>query len=180
MFYLKSLYTWDLVKDRIKTTQSIQEVGDWQFLQLGHYTEESPLSVVQGDKVKIEFQETDISYIAGNGFQLSYNFTDQKFEPTQLDDLFLSEIRFKTKCSNQNGYASVVVEVPTALFNPVQGETFGVPKGAGVEQFISLDGCVFVGQEMISNGFEVYFEAGDGDFDVYDISLLSSRLGSGK
>ncbi|AUR91469.1 hypothetical protein NVP1161O_027 [Vibrio phage 1.161.O._10N.261.48.C5] len=180
MFYSRSLYIWDLVKDRIKTTQSIQEVGDWQFIQLGNYTEVSPLNVTQGNKVKITFQEADISYTAGNGFKLSYNFTDQKFEPTQLNDLFFSEIRFKTKCSKQNGHASVQVEVPTATFSPVQATTFGIPKAANVEQFISLDGGMFVGQEMVDNGFEIYFEAEDGNFEIYDVSFLSSRLGSGK
>ncbi|CAH9011991.1 hypothetical protein VP424E501_P0025 [Vibrio phage 424E50-1] len=53
------------------------------------------------------------------------------------------------------------------------------PKGAGVEQFVSLDGGIFIGQDVIDNGFEINFTAGDGNFDIYDISILSSRVGSG-
>jgi hypothetical protein len=36
------------------------------------------------------------------------------------------------------------------------------------------------GQEMIDNGFEINFTAGFGNFEIYDISILSCRLGGDK
>ncbi|CAH9012148.1 conserved hypothetical protein [Vibrio phage 501E54-1] len=164
---------------RIKSLESIHAIGDWQFIQLGHYTSASPWEINQGNTDKLTFQESDITYIAGNGLEVNYDYTDQLFRPQQLNDLYFSEIRFKAKCSKQNGYADVTIDVPTFTFNPLQGETFGIPKGASVEQFISLDGGIFIGQEVIDNGFEINFTAGDGNFEIYDISILSSRIGSG-
>ncbi|CAM0043168.1 hypothetical protein VPHK406_0028 [Vibrio phage K406] len=165
---------------RTKPLDGLHDLGEWQFLQLGHYTEASPWSVTQGTTEKLTFQESDISYIEGNGLAVSYDYTDQLFKPQQLRDIFLSEIRFKCKCTNQNGYADVRVDVPNFVYSPVQGETFGIPKGAGVEQFVSLDGAIFIGQDLIDNGFEINFTAGDGNFQIYDISILSCRIGSGK
>jgi hypothetical protein len=162
------------------SAKSLAETGDWQFLQLGHYTTGSPWVVNEGVTDKLTFQEVDITYSAGNGLEINYDFTQQLFLPQQLDDIYFSEIRFKTRCSRQNGYADVRVDVPTATFNPVQGSTFGIPRGSGVEQFVSLDGGIFVGQEMIDNGFEINFTAGFGNFEIYDISILSCRLGGDK
>ena len=168
-----------LTKKRV-SAKSIVQTGDWQFLQLGHYTTLVPWQITEGATAKLGFQSTDITYTAGNGLEINYDYTNQLFRPQQLDDLYFSEIRFKTRCSKQNGYADVQVDVPTATFNPVQGSTFGIPRGAGVEQFVSIDGGIFVGQEMIDNGFEINFTAGNGDFEVYDVSILTCRMGGDK
>jgi hypothetical protein len=162
------------------SAQSIVQSGDWQFIQLGHYTSASPWTVNQGITDKLTFQEADITYTAGNGLEINYDYTAQLFRPQQLNDLYLSEIRFKTRCSAQNGYADISADIPNATFSQVAGSTFGIPKGAGVEQFVSLDGGIFVGQEMIDNGFEINFTAGSGNFEIYDVSILSCRIGGNK
>lgn len=176
---LRSLFLRDASTGRQVTTKSIQEVGDWNFFQLGNYTEASPLSVAEGNSSVISFQESDITFTDGNGLTINYDYDNQLFKPTQIGDLFKSEIRFKCKCSLQNGYADVKAQVPNFTYNPIQGETFGIPKGANVEQFVSLTGGIFVGQDLLTNGFEVVFTAGSGDFEVYDVSFLTCRVGSG-
>lgn len=162
------------------STGKLAEIGDWQFLQLAHYTSVAPWTVTQGNTEKLTFQESDISFTAGVGLEINYDYVDQLFKPTRLNDLYFSEIRFKTRCSNQNGYGDVRVDVPTATFSPIQSSTIGIPKGAGVEQFVSLDGSIYIGQEVIDNGFEINFTAGSGNFEIYDVSLLSCRVGSGR
>ncbi|AHK11531.1 hypothetical protein S140_124 [Shewanella sp. phage 1/40] len=162
------------------SAKSLAETGDWQFLQLGHYTTGSPWVVNEGVTDKLTFQEVDITYSAGNGLEINYDYAAQLFLPRQLGDLFLTEIRFKAKCSAQNGYADLLVTSPSFLYNPVTGSTFSVPKGAGVEQFITVNGSIFVGDEVRTNGFEVKIQAGSGNFSIYDVSILSCRLGGDK
>ncbi|CAH9011880.1 conserved hypothetical protein [Vibrio phage 424E50-1] len=164
---------------RIKSLESIHAIGDWQFIQLVHYTSASPWAINQGNTNKLTFQESDITYIAGNGLEVNYDYTDQLFRPQQLNDLYFSEIRFKAKCSNQNGYANFLVTSPSFTYNPITGATFSVPKGAGVEQFVTVNGSIFVGEDLKENGFELSVQSGSGDFSIYDISLLSCRVGSG-
>lgn len=165
---------------RIKSLDSLHDQGEWQFLQLGNYTQANPWIITEGNTSKLTFQVSDIAYVSGNGLAVNYDYAAQLFRPQQLDDLYLSEIRFKCTCSRQNGYADVRVEVPTFNFNPVQGKTFGIPRGSGVEQFVSLSGAIFIGQDVVDNGFEVNSTAGSGDFSIYDVSILSCRIGSGK
>lgn len=169
-----------LGKKQIKRSlDNLFSQGDWQFLQLNNYTSASPLVVNQGSTSKITFQVNNISYQVGRDLNVNYNYTSQKFVPQNLNDVFLVEIRFKTKCSSQNGHADVLLETPTFAFNPINAQTFGVPKAANNEQFVSVSVPVFIGQDLITNGLEVKFSAGSGNFSVYDVSFLIVRLSSG-
>ncbi|QVV98881.1 hypothetical protein 2017DRC82_0595 [Vibrio phage ICP1] len=129
---------------------------------------------------KITFQPVDITFSQSNGLEINYDFDNQLFRPQTIGDLFLTEIRFKAKCSAQNGYADLLVTSPSFLYNPVTAQTFNLTKGAGVEQFITVNGSIFVGEDLKENGFEVSIRAGDGNFSIYDVSFLSCRIGSGK
>lgn len=170
----------DLQSGLVSTAESILSQGKWQFLQLGNYTSAQPLVVNQGASAKVVFQPADITFSQSNGLEINYDFDNQLFRPQTIGDLFLTEIRFKAKCSAQNGYADLLVTSPSFLYNPVTAQTFSIPKGAGVEQFITVNGSIFVGEDLKANGFEVSIRAGDGNFSIYDVSLLSCRIGSGK
>jgi len=180
MQYRKILYT--LLSYRTGKEKSIDNtfaVGNWQFLQLGNYSLATPLVINQGSTSKLTFNQSDIVYQAGDSLSLNYDYIAQKFSPQQLNDVFLVEVRFKTKCSKQNGHADLLLESPSATFNPIQASTFGVPKSANVEQFISMAVPVFVGQEVKDNGLEVKVKAVDGNFSIYDVSFMVVRLSSG-
>jgi hypothetical protein len=169
-----------LGKKQIKRSlDNLFSQGDWQFLQLNNYTSASPLVVNQGNTRKITFQANNISYQTGRDLNVNYNYTLQKFTPQTLNDVFLVEIRFKAKCSSQNGHADILLEAPSTSINPVQATTFGIPRAANDEQFISVAVPVFIGPEVFTNGLEVKFSAGSGNFSVYDVSFLIVRLTSG-
>jgi hypothetical protein len=180
MQYRKILYnmmSWATGKER--RVDNILSMGDWRFFQINNYTIASPLVVNQGVTTKITFQDNNISYQTGRDLVINYDYTLQKFTPTTLNDVFLVEVRFKAKCSNQNGHADVLLESPTANINPIQASTFGIPKSANNEQFVSVSVPVFIGQDLINNGLEVKFTAGSGNFQVYDVSFMIVKMSSG-
>lgn len=174
--YLYNLISGKTGKER--TIDSELSVGDWQFLQLSNYTSASPLSVASTTTVKITFQQTDITFAQGRDLSVNYDYTNQKFIPQNLNDVFLVEVRFKCKCSTQNGYATVKLESPSFAYNPVQAQTFGVPKAANQEQFVSLSVPVFIGADIKANGLEVKFDAESGNFQLYDVSFMIVRISS--
>jgi hypothetical protein len=169
--------SWATGKER--RVDNILANGDWRFLQLGNYTSASPLVVNQGSTSKITFQSNNISYQAGRDLTINYDYTLQKFTPTTLNDVFLVEVRFKCKCSTQNGHGDVLLESPSFVYNPVQAQTITVVRAANNEQFISVAVPLFIGQDLINNGLEVKFSAGAGNFSIYDVSYMIVRLSSG-
>jgi hypothetical protein len=169
-----------LGKKQIKRSlDNLFSQGDWQFLQLNNYTISSPLVVNQGNTTKLQFQPADIFFQTGRDLSLNYNFVSQKFQPQTLNDVFLVEVRFKTKTSTQNASFEIRLESPTFAYNPVQAQSINVSKSAGVEQFVSLSVPVFIGTDIFTNGLEVYFKADSGNFQVYDVSYMIVRLTSG-
>lgn len=164
---------------KVVTATSLVNRGNWQFIQLGNHTSAAPLNVLQGTTQVIDFQPQDISYSAGNVSDVAYDYINQLFRPTILNDLYAGEIRFKARCSIQNGHGDIRMDVPNFAYNPVHANTIGIPKGAGVEQFISSNGLFFVGEEMLEEGFQISFSAGDGGFEIYDVSFLWCRIASG-
>jgi hypothetical protein len=169
-----------LGKKQIKRSlDNLFSQGDWQFLQLNNYTSASPLVVNQGSTTKLQFQPADIFFQAGRDLSLNYNFVSQKFQPQTLNDVFLVEVRMKMKCSSQNGYGDLLLESPSFLYNPIQARTVTSPKLANTEQFISIAAPVFIGPDVLTNGLEVKFAAGTGNFSLYDVSYMITRLASG-
>lgn len=174
-------YLYNLISGRTgkeRTIDSELSVGDWNFIQLGNYTSASPLSIASTTTAKITFQQSDITFTQGRDLVLNYDFSNQKFMPQNLNDVFLVEVRLKCKCSIQNGYATIKLESPSFAYNPVQAQTFGVPKAANQEQFVSLSVPVFIGTDVKTNGLEVKFNAESGNFQVYDVSLMIVRISS--
>jgi hypothetical protein len=180
MQYRKILYylmSWATGKER--RVDNILAHGDWRFFQINNYTSASPLVVNQGSNSKITFQANNISYVVGRDLNINYDYTLQKFTPTTLNDVFMVEVRFKCKCSTQNGHADLLLESPTFGFNPVQAQTISVVKAANTEQFISVAVPLFIGQDLINNGIEVKLSAASGNFSLYDVSFMIVRMSSG-
>lgn len=162
-----------------RSIDSLLAQGNWQFIQLSNYTVASPLLIIQGNTTKLTFQPSDISYTEGSNLLLSYDYTLQKFIPQTLGDVFLVEVRMKVKCSSNNGHFDILLESPTAPFNPVQSATQGIPRGANQEQFVSISVPVFIGADVKANGLEVKVSAQVGNLSVYDVSYMIVRLTSG-
>lgn len=178
-----TLFLTDIIDNQtkeVKTAQAITKEGDWNFFQLGNYTLASPLVIAQGSTAKITFNPSDISYTVGSGFTPTYDFTNQKFLPQTLNDVFLVETRMKVKCSLQNGHGDLLLESPSFAFNPVQAQSINVPKAANTQQFASVNVPVFIGQDIVNNGLEVKWSSVSGAFSLYDISFMIVRISSGK
>jgi len=170
----------DLTSKRTKSAEAVVKQGDWQFTQLGNYTLASPLSVTSGTKSKITFQPNNISYQDGVGLVTQYDFVNQKFLPSTLNDVFIVEVRMKVKPSAQNGHMDLLMESPTFGFNPINASSQSFTKAAGEEHFISADFLVFIGDDVMDNGIEFYIRPSDTNVQVYDISYFIVRLASGK
>jgi hypothetical protein len=165
----------------IRTAEAILKKGDWFFTQLGNYTSVAPLSISNGVTSKITFQPEDITYTNGNGtFVTNYDFVNQKFMPTTLNDLFAVEVRFKFKGTAQDGHFDVKLESPDFDFNPITGSTISSVKAAGVEQFAAINLTLFIGQGLIDNGIEFEVTPSSMGVQIYDVSYLTVRLCSGK
>jgi hypothetical protein len=171
----------DIQSKEIRTAEAILKKGDWFFTQLGNYTSVAPLSIPNGVTSKITFQPEDIIYTNGNGtFVTNYDFVNQKFMPTTLNDLFAVEVRFKFKCSAQDGHFDVKLESPDFDFNPITGSTISSVKASGDEQFSAINLTFFIGQDLIDNGIEFKVTPSDMAIQIYDVSYLTVRLCSGK
>lgn len=175
-------YVYNIISGRTSKQRSIDNVmacSDWTFIQLGHYTSATPLIITQGSTTKLTFQQNNISYTVGRDLNVNYDYNLQKFIPQTVGDVFLVEIRFKIKCSVQNGNFDVLLESPTVSFNPIQAQSTSVSKVANTEQFVSMSVPVFIGKEVKDNGLEVKVSALSGNLSVYDISFMIVRMTSG-
>lgn len=164
-------------KDR--NIDNVLACSDWRFIQLSNYTVATPFSILQGNTSKLTFQQSDINYTVGRDLNINYDYTLQKWMPQTLNDVLLVEIRMKVKCSSNNGHFDILLEAPTATFNPVQAATQGIPKSANQEQFVSISVPVFIGADVLANGLEVKLTAGTGNLSIYDVSYMIVRLTSG-
>lgn len=52
----------DLKSGLMKSTEAIVKEGNWRFIQLGNYTQASPLVINNGVKTKLTWQSSDVSY----------------------------------------------------------------------------------------------------------------------
>ena len=165
---------------REKSSTALVRQGDWSFTQLGNYTVASPLLVSNGNTSKITFQLSDITYTYGNGgIDTSYDFTDQKFIPSTVNDLFTVEVRMKVKSSAQNSHLDLKVESPSFAFNPLNAQTHNFVHSANDEQFMSSNFMIFISPDVKANGIEFKVTAHDGNISIYDVSYLIYRMASG-
>lgn len=170
----------DLQSKTVRTAESLVRKGDWVFVQLSNYTEGSPLSIANGVTTKVTYQPEDISYTTGKGLSPVYDFENQVFLPSTLNDLFTVEVRFKFKATSPDGHFDVKLESPSFAFNPISGNTVSSTKAAGVEQFAAINLNFFIGQDLIDNGIEFKITPSSTGVEIYDVSYLLVRLSSGK
>ncbi|QHZ59757.1 hypothetical protein HWD03_gp034 [Alteromonas phage vB_AmeM_PT11-V22] len=170
----------DLFTKQGRSVTSLIESGGWVFKQIDTYTEASPLTVVQGNKVKLTIPLQDEGFFRSKYFELSYDYTSQKFTPVTEDDVYLANFRMKAKPSTQAGYLNFTLESPNVSYNPLNGGTLTFTKSANEEHFFSPDLTVFIGEDVRQNGIEVWVEAVDCDVEIYDYSFLITRLFSDK
>ena len=158
-----------------RTTESILKQNGWKFIQDGRYTSASPLVISSGSKTKLTFSLTQLAYQDGSLLDVEYNQAMNRFMPTQLRSTYLLNFRLKVKPSAQNGTADATLEVPTASFNPVLAGTLSFNKAANQQHFFSLTDPVFVSQDMLSNGFEIYISPVGTNLSVYDYSVFVQK-----
>ena len=178
-----TLFLTDIIDNQSKESKSaaaITKEGDWKWVMLGNYTSASPLLINKRNTSKITYQPSDISFTAGSGLEVNYDFVNQKFLPTTLNDLFMVEVRMKVKSSVQNDHLDLKMEAPTFAFNPLNAQTHNFVHSAYDEQFMSSHFLVYIGQDVIDNGIEFKVTAHDGNMSIYDVSYLIVRLSSGK
>lgn len=158
-----------------RTTESILKQNGWKFLQDGRYTSASPLSISNTTKTKLTFDMSQLAYQDGSLLDVEYNQATNRFMPTQLRATYLLNFRLKVKPSAQNGTADATLEVPTASFNPVLAGTLSFNKAANQQHFFSLTDPVFVSQDMLNNGFEIYISPIGTNLSVYDYSFFIQK-----
>lgn len=158
-----------------RKTEHILTQNGWVFAQDGRYTEASPLSIASGSKTKITFNLSQLAYTDGRNLQLEYNQQTNKFTPSDVGSVYLLNFRLKVKPSAQNGTADATLEVPTATFNPVLAGTMSFNKAANQQHFFSFTDPIFVSQQMVENGFEIYIQPLGTNLSVYDYSLFVQK-----
>ena len=170
----------DGVSGQKRSATSLIESGGWYFKQINTYTEASPLVIPQGATSKLVIPVNDMGFSRAKYFDLSYDYGNQKFKPTTLDDVYLANVRLKVKPTNQAGHIDIKVTVPNFAFNPINASTESFTKSANQEHFFSPSFELFIGQETIDGGIEVSVTANGTDVSIYDYSFLITRLYSDK
>jgi hypothetical protein len=158
-----------------RTTEAILKQNGWKFIQDGRYTLASPLAISNGSKTKLTFSLTQLAYQDGRLLDLAYNQSSNKFMPTQVGATYLANIRFKAKSSSQNNIVDVSLESPNVSFNPIVAESITFNKSANTEHFISITQPIFITQDVVTNGLEIYLLPTGGNISVYDYSVFVQK-----
>jgi len=158
-----------------RTTEAILKQNGWKFIQDGRYTSSSPLTISSGSKTKLTFSLTQLAYQDGRLLDLAYNQSSNKFMPTQVGATYLANIRFKAKSSSQNNILDVSLESPNVSFNPIVAESITFNKSANTEHFISITQPIFITQDVVTNGLEIYLLPTGGNLSVYDYSVFVQK-----
>ena len=150
-------------------------IGGWKFLQDGRYTVGSPLVISAGIKTKVNFDLTQLAYSAGAGLILNYDDVSDKFRPSVLNECFLVSFRLKVKPTSQAGTVDVTLESPGTSFNPIVSSTITFNKAAGQEHFAGLTQPIFISQDVITNGLELYVTPLGTNISMYDYSVFAQK-----
>lgn len=178
--YVMSTFLIDLEDNIVRPTRAVITAGGWFFGQMGNYTVGSPLAVSNGVKTKIAFNPANMSYSDSRNFTLNYNTTTERFMPSGVGDCFVVNLRFKVKASSQAGHMDITLESPTVAFNPITARTVTFSKQAGDEQFQGITELIFISQDVVTNGLELYVSPHDTNVQIYDVSILISKQYSDK
>ena len=158
-----------------RTTESILKQNGWKFLQDGRYTSASPLSISNTTKTKLTFDMSQLAYQDGRLLDVEYNQSANKFVLQDVGGVYLFNVRFKAKSSQQNSYADIVIESPSVSFNPLSAATVSFVRSANTEHFISVSFPIFLSQDVVTNGIEMYITPSGGTTQVYDYSVFIQK-----
>ena len=150
-------------------------LGGWKFLQDGRYLVGTPLVVNAGVKTKINFDLTQLAYTAGVGLTLNYDDAADRFRPSVLNECFTVSFRLKIKPTAQAGTVDVTLESPGAAFNPIVSSTITFNKAAGQEHFVSITQPIFISQDVVTNGLEIYVNPISTNVSIYDYSVFVQK-----
>lgn len=174
--YMSSSNLVDLNKKVERPTNAVLTQGGWRFCQVGTYTLASPLAIADGVKTKLLFNPVSFSFTDGRNFNLNYNTSTERFMPQQVGDALLVNLRLRVKPSAQAGTMDITLESPTVAFNPIMSDTKTFNKSAGTEHFMSSFAPIFISADVVTNGLEVYIKPLGTNLQVYDISIMVSKL----
>lgn len=158
-----------------RTTESILKQNGWKFLQDGRYTSSSHLVVSGATKTKLTFDMSQLAYQDGRLLDVQYNQSANKFVLQDVGSVYLFNVRFKAKSSQQNSYTDIVIESPSVSFNPLSAATVSFVRSANNEHFISVNFPIFLSQDVVTNGIEVYITPSGGTTQVYDYSVFVQK-----
>lgn len=158
-----------------RKTEHILTQNGWKFLQDGRYTAASPLSISSTTKTKLTFNMSQLAYQDGRLLDVEYNQSTNKFVLQDVGGVYLFNVRFKAKSSQQNSYADVVIESPSVSFNPLSASTVSFVRSANNEHFISVSFPIFLSQDVVVNGIEMYITPSGGTTQVYDYSVFIQK-----
>lgn len=170
----------DIVSGQRRSVNSLIESGGWFFKQVDTYTESSPLTIADGVKHKLIIPLNDTGLSKGKYFDLSYDPNSHLFLPKTPDDLYLANVRMECKPDSQGGHLDLTIECPSVSYNPINGDTLTFNKSSGEEQFFSPNLILFIGQDLVDNGLEVFLKPSGCDVELYDYSFTLCRLYSNK
>ncbi len=153
--------------------------GDWTFLQDGRYRTGTPKTILSGVKTKLDFDLSNLAFTTGSGLVVNYNEATDRFMPQTIGDVFLCNLRMKVRPSAQAGTLDITVESPTVSFNPLLGQTMTFNKASGTEHFLTVLQPLFISQDLITNGVEIYLHPISTNIEVYDYSLLLQKTYAG-
>lgn len=176
-----SIYTYisqDKINEIVEVINSSVGAG-WYFKQVAEFDSDNPVTISNGQRVKLTIPENDAGFERVQNLDLSYDYENQLFKPTTEDDIYLTTLRFKAIPSGSFGGVGslkITVESPNTAFSPISGDQPSFVRGNGDEHFFSSHHHIFIGQELIDNGLEVYVEANDANVDLYDYSFTLTRL----
>lgn len=149
--------------------------GGWRFLQDGRYLVGTPLVINNGVRTKLNFDLTQLAYVTGAGLTLNYDDVADKFRPSVVNEVFTVSFRLKVKPTSQAGTVDVTLESPGTTFNPIVSSTITFNKAAGQEHFVSLTHPIFISQDVVTNGLEIYVSPHGTNISIYDYSVFVQK-----
>lgn len=150
-------------------------IGGWLFIQDSRYTSSNKLDINNTVKTKIDFSLSNIAYEASDSLDLNYNESSDLFFPCVNGEVYTYNFRCKCIPDSQNANIDFTIESPTVSFNPISSQTSVFSKGMGNEHFLSFNLPIFVSEDVLENGIELYLTPQGTGVSIYDYSVFIQR-----
>lgn len=158
----------------------IESLG-WAQYKDTQYTSGAPLVVNAGASVSVGNNAGEvISDHLPNGVAQLYDGTTGKILPVKLGDALVMRVNFKAFTDNNNGLASLCLDIGAT--EPILEDDFQFPRGTGsgnVRSF-STTHLIYELNTFVSNGGDLKIEGVRGTTTIYDIKYVLSVINKGK